>query len=134
MAASLSTVTNAAAARTPSTENELRAQNEELRKLVLDLKSRLPSVENASKPYSQIVSGNAQEAPAEKAHQTDIQYITDIILQTVLTALSSQFGGGGRDTLSSGKGTGITTTTKWELPTIAGKSGRLNKTGVFKFD
>jgi hypothetical protein len=65
--ASLSTVTNAAAVSTPSTENELRAQHEELRKLVLDLQSRLPSAENVSKPYTQIVSGNAQEAPAEKA-------------------------------------------------------------------
>ena len=94
VAASLSTVTNGVAASTPSTENELRAQNEELRKLVLDLQSILPSAETASKPYTQIVSGNAQVAPAEKAPQTDIQYITAIISQTVLTALSSQFGGG----------------------------------------
>ena len=45
--ASLSTVTNIAAASTPSTENELRAQNEEWRKLVLYLQSRLTLVENA---------------------------------------------------------------------------------------
>jgi hypothetical protein len=91
---SVSTVTNAAAASTPSTEHELRAQNEELRKMVLELQSKLPSVEKASKPYTQIVSGQAQAAPAEQVSQTDIQYITSIISHTVITALSSQFGGG----------------------------------------
>ena len=90
----MSTVTNAAAASTPSTENELRAQNEELRKMVQELQSRLPSVEKASKPYTQIVSGHAQVTPTEQAPQTDIQYITAIISQTVLTALSAKFGGG----------------------------------------
>ena len=65
--ASMSTVTNAAAASTPSTENELRAQNEELRKMVQELQSSLPSVVKVSTPCTQIVSGQAQVAPAEQA-------------------------------------------------------------------
>ena len=103
LGASMSTITGSNTANnnvntTPSNVNDLQAQNEALRRQILELQSQISPQppDAASQPYTQIT---ASKIPQGGSNQTvthiDIQLIMKLVSQSVIAAITAQFANGG---------------------------------------